>query len=161
MVIKMLRYFFCLFQIRQAWYVLAGSLSKTLPLLLQTQIIATKQVEKLVSYVVGKLDESDSTISPVLWDAALFQFHTYQVRTWDMPVSRRLWSFKLRNTYNRLLNIRRFKGKYLTRAIITPGLYIFYPNFHCSLYCRTVSITTNLCTKQRNSSIFGPKIRGL
>ena len=82
MVIKMpYYYFFCLFQIRQAWYVLAGSLSKTLPLLLQTQIIATKQVEKLVSYVVGKLDESDSTISPVLWDAALFQFHTYQVRT--------------------------------------------------------------------------------
>ena len=83
MVIKMLCYmfFFCFFQTRQAWYVLAGSLSKTLPLLLQTQIIATKQVEKLVSYVVGKLDESDSTISPVLWDAALFQFHTYQVRT--------------------------------------------------------------------------------
>ena len=80
MIIKMLCYFFCLFQTRQAWYVLAGSLSKALPLLLQTQIIATKQVEKLVSYVVGKLDESDSTISPVLWDAALFQFHTYQVR---------------------------------------------------------------------------------
>ena len=81
MVIGMLcNFFFALLQIRQAWYVLAGSLSKALPLLLQTQIIATKQVEKLVPYVVGKLDESDSTISPVLWDAALFLFHKYKVR---------------------------------------------------------------------------------
>ena len=66
---------------------MAGSLSKALPLLLQTQIIATKQVEKLVSYVVEKLDESDSTISPVLWDAAFFLFHKYKVRKLDMQVS--------------------------------------------------------------------------
>ena len=29
--------------------------------------------------------------------------------------------------------------------------------FHFGLYCRVVSITDNLCTKQGNSSIFGPK----
>ena len=50
---------------------------------------------------------------------------------------------------------------YHTRAIICPGLYIFYPIFHCRLYCRAVNITDNLCTKQGNSSIFGPKIRAL
>ena len=50
---------------------------------------------------------------------------------------------------------------YRTRAIITRGLYIFYPIFHCGLYCRAVSITDNLCTKQGNSSIFEPKFRGL
>ena len=51
--------------------------------------------------------------------------------------------------------------KYRTRAIKTRGLYIFYPIFHCGLYCRAVSVTDNLCTKQGNSSIFGSKIHGL
>ena len=50
--------------------------------------------------------------------------------------------------------------RYRTHAIITRGLYIFYPIFHCGLYCRAVSVTDNLCTKQVNSSIFGSKIRG-
>ena len=44
---------------------------------------------------------------------------------------------------------------------ISRILYIFYPIIHCGLYCSVVCITDNLCTKQRNSSIFGPKIRGL
>ena len=35
---------------------------------------------------------------------------------------------------------------YRTCAIITRGLYIFYPIFHCSLYCRVVSVTDNLCS---------------
>ena len=40
--------------------------------------------------------------------------------------------------------------KYRPRAaIISRGLYTI---FHCSLYCRVVSITDNLCTKQGNSS---------
>ena len=30
------------------------------------------------------------------------------------------------------------KNIYRMRAIITCGLYIFYPNFHCGLYCRAV-----------------------
>ena len=51
-------------------------------------------------------------------------------------------------------------SKYRTRAIITRGLYIVYPNFHCGLYCRAVSATDNLWTKQGNSSNFGPKLRG-
>ena len=48
-----------------------------------------------------------------------------------------------------------------TRVIIIRGLYIYYPIFHCGLYCRAVSVTDNLCIKQGNSSIFGYKIRGL
>ena len=43
---------------------------------------------------------------------------------------------------------------YRTRALITRGVY-FFPIFHCGLYCRAVSITDNLCTKQGNSSNFG------
>ena len=46
-------------------------------------------------------------------------------------------------------------------SIINHSLYIFYTIFHCGLYCRTVSITDYLCTKQGNSSIFGPYIRSL
>ena len=48
---------------------------------------------------------------------------------------------------------------YRMRAIITSCLYIFYPIVHCSLYCRAVSVTGNICTKQGNSSIFGSKSR--
>ena len=36
---------------------------------------------------------------------------------------------------------------YRTRAIITRGLYFFYPIFHCGLYCREVTVTDSLCTK--------------
>ena len=36
------------------------------------------------------------------------------------------------------------KLKYRTRAIITRGLYLFYPIFHCGLYCRAVYIAARL-----------------
>ena len=42
---------------------------------------------------------------------------------------------------------------YRTHAIITCGLYIFYPLIE-------VYITDNLWTKNGNSSFFKPKIRG-
>ena len=38
---------------------------------------------------------------------------------------------------NTLLEILYYR--YRTRAIISRGLYIFYPIFHCGLYCRAVS----------------------
>ena len=56
-------------------------------------------------------------------------------------------------TWQTLLN-------YCTRAVISRGFYIFYPFSHCGLYCRVVSVTDNLFTKQGNSSISGSKIRG-
>ena len=37
---------------------------------------------------------------------------------------------------------------YRSRAILSRGLYSFYPIFHCGSYCRAVSITDNLCIKQ-------------
>ena len=43
----------------------------------------------------------------------------------------------------------------------TPRFVYFLPHFSCGLYCRAVSVTDNLCTKQENSSILGSKIRGL
>ena len=50
---------------------------------------------------------------------------------------------------------------FLKNAETNCGLYIFYPIFHCGLYCRVVNITDNLCTKNGNSSTFEPKIHGL
>ena len=47
---------------------------------------------------------------------------------------------------------------YRTRAI-SRGLYIFTP-FFTAVYIVEVIITDNLCTRQGNSSVFGPKIRG-
>ena len=47
---------------------------------------------------------------------------------------------------------------YHMRAIITRGLYIFYPIFHFCLYWRAVSVTNNLCTYPGNLSIFGSKM---
>ena len=43
--------------------------------------------------------------------------------------------------------------KYLTLAIITRGLYIFYPIFLCGIQLRAVNITDNLCAKQGNVSM--------
>ena len=55
------------------------------------------------------------------------------------------------------LSLRVLKIMYRTRAIITRSLYIFYPIFHCGLYCRAVSVTDNLCTKNGNSSFLSLK----
>ena len=49
--------------------------------------------------------------------------------------------------------------KYRTRVVITSVLYLFHPILHCGLYCRAVSVTDNLCTKQGNSSIFGSRAK--
>ena len=38
----------------------------------------------------------------------------------------------------------KIEQKYRTRTIITRGLHIFNPIFHCGLYCREVSFTDNL-----------------
>ena len=46
---------------------------------------------------------------------------------------------------------------YRTRAIISRGLYFFYPIFTLA----AAYIADNLCTKNRNSSFFKLKIRGL
>ena len=45
-----------------------------------------------------------------------------------------------------------FKKMFHTRAIISRGLYVFYPIFHCGLYLKAANITNNLCTEQGNSS---------
>ena len=37
---------------------------------------------------------------------------------------------------------------YRTRAIISRGLYIFYPIFHCGLHSKVAYITDSLCTKE-------------
>ena len=46
---------------------------------------------------------------------------------------------------------------YRTRAIISRGLYIFYPIFNCGFYCRAVSITENLCNKKKIHIFLGLK----
>jgi hypothetical protein len=49
------------------------------------------------------------------------------------------------------------ESKYRTRAIISRGLYFFYPIFTLA----AAYIADNLCTKNGNSSSFKLKIRGL
>jgi hypothetical protein len=50
-----------------------------------------------------------------------------------------LWESILVNFW---LKLNILQGNYLyvyrTHAIVTCGLYIFYPVFHCGLYCRAV-----------------------
>ena len=55
----------------------------------------------------------------------------------------------------KILSINHFK--YRTCAIVSRGLYFFYPIFNSA----AAYITDNLCTKNGNSSFFKPKIRGL
>ena len=50
------------------------------------------------------------------------------------------------------------KSTYRTRAIITRGLYILYPIFHCGLYCRAISVTDNYVLNKEILQIFGSKI---
>ena len=57
-----------------------------------------------------------------------------------------------------LLQKKKHTYIYRTRAIITRGLYIFYPIFQCGLKSREVNITDHLSTYTRK---VGPKIRGL
>ena len=47
-------------------------------------------------------------------------------------------------------------NKYSMRAIISCGLYIFYPIFHCGLYCRAVNNTERLIFRD---SFFATKNR--
>ena len=44
-----------------------------------------------------------------------------------------------------------------TCAILSHGLYVFYPIVHCGLYCRAVNITDNVFAKKGNSSFLGLK----
>ena len=46
------------------------------------------------------------------------------------------------------------------RTPLKPAACILFTPFY-SLYCRAVSVTESLFTKQGNPSIFGSKIRGL
>ena len=62
-----------------------------------------------------------------------------------------------RQQYRRSLLFICRNTDYRSRAIITRGLDISYPIFHCGLHCRVVSITDNLCTKKVNYSIFAQK----
>ena len=56
-----------------------------------------------------------------------------------------------------VLLVPKSKSIYRTRAIISRGLYFFYPIFTLA----AAYIADNLCTKNGNSSFFKLKIRGL
>ena len=48
-----------------------------------------------------------------------------------------------KNLHNRVKSMPKQSKVYRTRTIISHGLYIFYPIFHCGLYCRAVNIKDN------------------
>ena len=56
-----------------------------------------------------------------------------------------------------LVNFFKLRNNYRTRAIISRGLYFFYPIFTLA----AAYITDNLCTKNGKSSFLKLKIRGL
>ena len=68
----------------------------------------------------------------------------------------RLWLmvYVCQSPFKVLVSVIVFQIKYRTCAIITRGLYIFYPSFHCGLYQRAVYITDHLCTKNLEFFIF-------
>ena len=70
--------------------------------------------------------------------------HVPTTPTSDFPNRRKVIKLSLSNALTEF----RKKVRYRTRAIISRCLYIFYPIFHCGLYCRVVNITDNLCAKQ-------------
>ena len=57
---------------------------------------------------------------------------------------------------------RYFLILYTVRAPLQPAACIFFTPFFSAVYNQEwlFHITDNICTKQGNSSVFGPKIRG-
>ena len=83
------------FQIRGAWYKLAGSVCRyILPLSLKgeenevqieeklapaTKILLAKQEEKFCTVILGKLDDPDPLVAPSIWEAALHLVNSTKV----------------------------------------------------------------------------------
>ena len=93
----------------------------------------------------------------------MIELHFYMIRykcTWITWVFKTLlWSSKKLDWFS--LFSRSF-FIYRTRAIITRGLYIFYPIFYCGLYCWAVIVLQTIYVlKKGKSSVFWPKIRSL
>ena len=82
--------------------------------------------------------------------------HTYQEHTPEFECrGTPNWSEFLSRSTNKRINDLEYK--YRTRAIISRGLYFFYPIFTLA----AAYVADNLCTKNGNSSLFKLKIRGL
>ena len=69
---------------RQSWYILAGDISKVVTFLIKYDIMSEKYLEKLINNLMGKLDDSEVSILPNIWDAALLLTIHYKVRYPDM-----------------------------------------------------------------------------
>ena len=67
------------FQVRQSWYILAGSISKVVTFLVKNDVMAQKHLDKLINNLMGKLDDSDASILPSIWDSALLLSLNYPV----------------------------------------------------------------------------------
>ena len=91
----------------------------------------------------------------------LASFHRWNVMVLDTSMILTMVSaVVMRMTWMKVLFPNLLTGTtFLKNAETNCGLYIFYPIFHCGLYCRVVNITENLCTKNGNSLIFETKIQ--
>ena len=52
-----------------------------MPLFVSLDLASSKHLDKLVSYVLGKLDDTDPVVSSAIWDAGLCIVHGYPVIT--------------------------------------------------------------------------------
>ena len=68
------------FQVRQSWYILAGSISKVVTFLVKNDVMSQKHLDKLINNLMGKLDDSDASILSNIWDSALLFSFNYPVR---------------------------------------------------------------------------------
>ena len=67
------------FQVRQSWYILAGSISKVVTFLVKNDVMSQKHLDKLINNLMGKLDDSDASILSNIWDSALLLSFNYPV----------------------------------------------------------------------------------
>ena len=70
---------FSKFQVRQSWYILAGSISKVVTFLVKNDVMSQKHLDKLINNLMGKLDDSDASILSNIWDSALLLSFNYPV----------------------------------------------------------------------------------
>ena len=54
-------------------------MAKVIPHLIKNEIISEKYLDKLINNLLGKLDDSEPSILPNIWDAALLLTIHYKV----------------------------------------------------------------------------------
>ena len=82
-------------------------MAKVIPHLIKNEIISEKYLDKLINNLLGKLDDSEPSILPNIWDAALLLTIHYKVS-------------------NMLMCIRTLKPRYSEQVPVRQTLFVHY-----------------------------------